>query len=118
MWRVLLKYLTVVENQHFVALDNRVQTMSNCDDCAFRKLLLDQLLNLLFCHDVNVCRGFIKYNDLVLAEDSSANANKLALTGTKVGATFLNLEVDALAFFLVILKAALCSVEIIGRLHA
>ena len=50
------------------------------------EFLLNQVLDRLLSHDINVWGSLVKNNDLVLAQDSSANADKLALAHTEVAA--------------------------------
>jgi hypothetical protein len=49
--------------------------MGNGDDCAVLELLRDQCLDLLLCHDVDVCSSLVKKDDLVLTKDGTADAD-------------------------------------------
>lgn len=86
-WGVVLEDLAVRQDQDSVTLDNRVESMSNRDDRAFSKLLLDERLNFLLSDDVNIGSRFVKDHNLVLPEDRPANANQLPLTSAEVSAS-------------------------------
>ena len=88
------------QDEHQVALDNRVEPMSNSNDRTLSELLLDQRLDFLLSHDVNVCSGLIKHDDLVLAQDGAANADELPLSNAQIRTAFTYLKVNAFALFL------------------
>ena len=54
--------------------------MRNRDKRALTELSLDQLLNLLLCHQVDVGSGFVQDYNLGVSKDSSADANELLLS--------------------------------------
>ena len=108
----------MIKYKNFVAFDDSVQAVSNCNHCAFGELLLNQLLNLLLGHDINICSGFVKHDDFVLTQDGSANADKLAFSSAQICATFTDLEVDALALFLLLLSRFSLRIQVIRRLQA
>ena len=75
LWRVVLHFLTLVEDQNLVALNNSVQTVSNRQNCRTIKFFCDELLNSLLCDHIDVGGSLIQKYDLVPAEDCSANAD-------------------------------------------
>ena len=54
------------QDQNSVAFDDGVEAVGDCDDRALRELLLNQLLDLLFCDYIDISRGFVENNHLVL----------------------------------------------------
>ena len=96
----------MVEYQDSIAPYNSVQTMGNSNHCAVFKLLLDQLLDLLLCHDVDVCGGFVEDDYLVLAQDGATDADKLALSCAQIRTPFIDLKVDTLALLFSFLAVA------------
>ena len=106
------------QDEHPVALDNRVEPMSNRNDRTLSELLLDQRLDFLLSHDVNVCSGLIKHDDLVLAKDGPADTNKLAFASAQIGPTFRNFEVDALILHFLLLALSLGCIQILRRHQA
>jgi hypothetical protein len=69
--------------------------VGDSQDGAALELVADQLLDLGLSLDVDVSGGFVEQDDLVLAENSSANANERLLSTTEVGSTFVNLHIKA-----------------------
>ena len=68
--------------------------MSYRDYCWFSELSLNQTLNLLLGHYVDVCCCFVEDNDLILSENSTADADKLAFSCAQVRTTLWDLHVD------------------------
>lgn len=71
---VVLLDLSHGKNQHLVTLNDRIQSMRNCDHRRLLELSLDQGLNLLLSDQINVGCGFIKDNDPILSQNGSADA--------------------------------------------
>lgn len=90
---VVLQYLTLAQHKHFVALNDRVEAVSNCDDSRVGERNVDQFLDLLLGHNINVSSGFIEHNHLVLPQYGSTNANQLPLTRREIFTTFRDLHV-------------------------
>ena len=76
--------------------------MGDAEDCGSIELFVDELLSSLLSNNVDVCSCLVKNDDLVVAENGSNDADKLAFTNTEVFAFFLNFEVQSLViiFFL------------------
>ena len=104
------------ENEDFIALDDRIQSMRNCDNSALRELLLDQILDLLLSHYIDIGSGFIKHNNAILAQDSTADADELAFTGAQICSAFADLEVDASTLLLSLSSLLLLAIELVSRL--
>ena len=77
---VKLDDLAVGEHHYLVTLHDGVQPVRNRDQSAVTELRLDQLLNLLLSHQVDVGSGLVQDDDFGVSEDSSADANKLLLS--------------------------------------
>lgn len=58
--------------------------MSDCQDCAVTKLCFNQLLDLLFGHQIDVGCRFIQENYLVLSQNGSADANELLFSRAQI----------------------------------
>ena len=101
-WRVIFENLPLSEYKYLVTPDDGVNPVRDRDHCAILELLLDQLLNLLFCHDVDICGGFVQDDDFVLGKNRSTDADQLLLARTQVGSSLSNLEVDTSALLLVL----------------
>ena len=63
------------QDEYFVASNDSIKAVSDCDHSAFCKFFLNQLLDLLFCHYVNIGCSFIQNNDSVLSQYSSADTD-------------------------------------------
>ena len=72
--------------------------MGDGDDSEVSELLVDKFLNLFLSNQVDVGGGFIHDDDLVLAEDSSDDADELSFARGKVVASFFDFEVDWISF--------------------
>lgn len=88
--------------EHFIALNDSVESVCNGQDRCASKLLTDQLLDRLLGHDIDVCGGLVKQDDFVVAEDGADDADELALSDTEVLALFLDLELETLSFFILL----------------
>ena len=91
--------------------------MSNRNDGTLGKLLLDQLLDALLCHNIYIRRGFIQHDHFVLSQYGPAYANQLPLTSAQISTLLSYLEVDSSAFSFPLLSHSLGRVELIGRVH-
>ena len=76
---VVLQDPTITKDEDLVAGNDRLKSMSNCDDCTALKLAVDELLDLLLSDQVDVGSRFIKNDDLVPAEDCADDADQLLL---------------------------------------
>ena len=115
-WRVIFKHLAMRQDQHFITLDDRVESVSDRDHSTFGELLLDQLLDLLFCHDIDVCSGLIKDHNSILSQDSPADTNELLLSRAQIGTCLADLEVNTLGFLFVLLAGPFGRVQLMrGR---
>ena len=79
-WLVKFNDLAVGEHHYLVTLHDCVQSVRNRNQRALTELSLDQLLNLLLCHQVDVGSGLVQDNNLGVSKDGSADANKLLLS--------------------------------------
>ena len=78
--------------EHFITLNDSVESVCNGQDRCASKLLTDQLLDCLLGHDIDVCSGLVEQDDSIVAEDGADDADELALADTEVFAFFLDLE--------------------------
>ena len=85
------------QDEYFVASYDSIEAVSDCDHCAFRKFFFNQLLDLLFCHYVNIGCSFIQDNDSVLSQYSSADTDKLTFTCAEICTSFTDFEEYAYA---------------------
>ena len=65
--------------------------MSNNNHGTFLEAVLDQLLDVMLGHDVDVCRCFVQYYNLVLAEHCATNADELSLARAEIATACLYL---------------------------
>ena len=70
--------------------------MSDAEDGGPLELLADESLRGLLGDYVDISGGLVEDDDLVAAEDSSDDADELALTNAQVLALFFDLEVESL----------------------
>ena len=75
----VLYALSFVEDHNFVTADDRVDPVSNCNHGSVFEGFGHELLNLRFSDDVNAGSCFIQENNLVVSEDSPADADELLL---------------------------------------
>lgn len=86
--------------------------MGNRNHCTLGKLMINQLLNHLLSHNVDISSCFVKDNDLIFPKDCSTDTDKLFFTSAQIGSSLLDLEVNSSAFLLALLPASLRSVEV------
>lgn len=67
-----------------VIINNCVEPVSNCDDCALSKLCTNGLLDEFICLQVYCGCGFIQHQDLGLTQEGSCKADKLTLSYTQI----------------------------------
>jgi len=89
----LLDALALVHNHHVVAVDDGVDPVGDGDHCGVLEVVIHQLLDLLFSHDVDVSSGLIQHDNFVLSQDSSGDTDQLLFTSTQ--AFGVELKVDA-----------------------
>lgn len=114
---VVLKDLAVRQDKHSVTLDDRVESVGDRDHSAIRKLLLNERLNSLLRHNVNVRGSLVQNHHLVLPKNRSADTDQLSLTSAEVSASFRDLKVDALTLLFLLLTLTPDRIEIVGWLH-
>lgn len=93
-WSVKLCNFSSVEDKHTVTLDNSLQSVCNHNHRTILEAFFDQFLNYLFSLDINIGGSFIKDNDLVLSENSTADTEKRLFTRTQIFTTRLNLVIE------------------------
>ena len=54
VWRIEFFNFTVGEDEDFVTIDDSVQSMGDCDDSRVLQVGFQQLLNSLFCYNIDV----------------------------------------------------------------
>jgi len=89
--------LASLQKQHFVAVDDRVNPVGDGKYGRVRERLLDEGLDLLFGHNVDVGSCLVEYNHLIPTQDRPGNADQLLLARAEALAAILELEVDSLA---------------------
>ena len=99
-WGVKLRGLTFVHDENFVAADDGVESVSNAENSCTQELLVDQLLNGLLGHDVDVGCGFIQDDNLVAPENGSDYTNELPLANTQILSLVLDLELQTLSILI------------------
>ena len=92
--------------------------MGNRNNRTISKLLLNQLLDVLLCHNIYTCCGFIQHDHFVLTQYGSTYADELSLTCAQVSTLLSYLEVDSSAGLFALLSHSLCRVELIGWVQA
>jgi hypothetical protein len=89
---VIFLELAALQNENFVRIDDGVEPMSNCDDCAASKGVVHCLVNDAFCSDVNVSSGFINQHDSRGFEDGTSNTDELPFAYTQILSVFGDLH--------------------------
>ena len=89
---IVLNNAAFRKHEYLVRRNNRIHPVGDCDHGRCLELSRDQLKDPLLCHNIDIGCGFIQDHDLVLAQDSSANTNKLLLTDRQVRASLFDLE--------------------------
>jgi len=102
VWFSVLLEASVVKHTNSVGVDNRIQSVGNREDGGVLELVLDELHDLLLWDNVDVGSGLVKDDDLSLTQGSTADANKLLLTGGQVITTFFDFEVSQANFLIVL----------------
>lgn len=69
----------MIHHEHFVTLDNGVQTMSYTENGGSLEFLINQFLGGLLRNHINVRGGFIENDNSIAAKDSSDDADQLTL---------------------------------------
>jgi hypothetical protein len=64
---IKFRQLAIFQYEYFVALQNSIQTMSDCQDGAVGKMLCDHLLDQIVSLDVNTGRGFAQDQDFCIS---------------------------------------------------
>ena len=62
------------------------------DSCIF-ELLVDELLDCLFSHDVDIRSSFVKNHDLISAQNGPNYTNELPFSQAEIIALLLDLEI-------------------------
>ena len=93
--RVEFNFLSLVNDENLVALNNCIQSVSDGHHCSSCKFLSNELLDRLFCDYVDIGSSLIEDHNLVLTKDGSADADQLFLSNTEVVSVLGNLVVEA-----------------------
>jgi hypothetical protein len=80
LWTIEFSNFTIAHDHDFVTLDDGLETMSNSEHCAVLEFFVYQFLDHLLSFNVDIGSCFIKENDFVLTENSSADLNERLLT--------------------------------------
>ena len=65
----------MAQDKYFGALDDCLESVGDCKDCATCKLLLDEGLDLLFGNDIDIGGCFVHDDNFVVSQNGSANAH-------------------------------------------
>ena len=85
------------QNQNSVAVDDGVESVGHCDDCAVLETLVHRLVNDRFRRHVDVGRRLVNQNDSGWLQNGAGNADQLSLTNAEVLSVFGDLGLKALA---------------------
>ena len=88
----VLNVSSSIEDQNFVTVDDSVDSVSNSEYSGVLERLVHEVLDLLFCDNVDVGSGLIQEHNAVVSEDSSADANELLFTFAQIVSA--DLEID------------------------
>ena len=84
----------MAEDEDLVALDDGLKPVGYRDHCTIVEALLDQFLNGIFCHQIDVGCGFIKDHNFALFQDGSADANDRLYARAQVATFFVDVEIE------------------------
>jgi len=96
-WRAEFEHVTLFQHQHFIRLNDGVETMGNSDYSAVLELGCDHVLDVLLGLYVDVGGGFVQEHDSIRLQDRADDADQLLLAGGEVRPLLLYLEVEAAA---------------------
>jgi hypothetical protein len=104
---IILQVSAMREYQDTITGDNRVETMGNDYHSRLFELFRDELLDLLFCFDVDVSRCFVKEDNFILLKDGPTDTNQLFLSTAEVSASIFDLIIKTTPFIFLIFGFAI-----------